>query len=171
MTALDDGSSGPCQCAPCRERAQRLPARTAHQLKRLDLTKPPAPILRHTGILIIAIIYCALGAPTALGDWLWAAVLAGFLAWPDITGFTIGGIRLDLKQAKDDIKQAKDDITALRNDVNAQARASSTATIALGNDALTTVTQALAQTTLQVASDLATGLAVPYSRPGTGSQT
>ena len=163
MTDEDDGSGGVCQCGPCRERAQRLPARTAQRLKRLDLTKPPAPVLRYTGILIVALVYCGLGAPTALGDWLWAAVLVGFLVLPDVTGFAIGGIRLDLKQAQDDI-------AALRQDVNAQARAASTAGIAIGTDAVTAFTQALTRAATQTASDQASGAATPWPMPGSSTQ-
>jgi hypothetical protein len=65
----------------------------------LDLTKPPAPVLRWLGILLIAIGYAAAGAPTQLGGWLWLVILAGVLILPDIAGFAIGGFRLDLKQA------------------------------------------------------------------------
>ena len=68
-------------------------------LESLDLTKPPAPVLRWLAILLIAIGYAAAGAPTQLGGWLWLVILAGVLILPDIAGFAIGGFRLDLKQA------------------------------------------------------------------------
>lgn len=164
MTEQDDGSGGgTCQCGPCRERSQRLPARTGQRLKRLDLTKPPAPVLRYAGILIIALIYCGLGAPTALGDWLWAAVLVGFLILPDVTGFAIGGIRLDLQQAQDDI-------ATLRQEVNAQARATSTAGIAIGTDAVTAFAQILTRAATQANSDQASGAATPWKPPRSGTQ-
>jgi hypothetical protein len=163
MTDKDDGSGSTCQCGPCRERAHRLPARTAQRLKRLDLTKPPAPVLRYTGILITALIYCGLGAPIALGDWLWAAVLAGFLILPDVTGFAVGGIRLDLRQAQDDI-------AALRQEVNAQARATSTAAIAIGDAALIALAQTLTRFATKTARDDASGAAEPWTTPGSGTQ-
>ena len=43
-----------------------------HGLASLDLTEPPIPVLRWTGVVLTGIIYAALGAPTRLGDWLWA---------------------------------------------------------------------------------------------------
>jgi hypothetical protein len=152
MTDQDGGSSGTCQCEPCRERAHRLRTRAVERLKRLDLTKPPAPILRYTGILIIAVVYCGLGAPTVLGDWLWAAVLAGFLVLPDVTGFAIGGVRLDLKQAQNDIKTL-------------QQKISVHVTATFSNDVM-----ALGRAATQVATDQVSGAPVAWTQPGSGIQ-
>ena len=91
-------------------------------LASLDLTKPPAPVLRWLGVLLVGIVYAAAGTPAPLGDWLWAAILGGLLIFPDIAGFAIGGFRLDLKQAQDGIAK-------LRQDVNAQARADAKASV------------------------------------------
>jgi len=93
----------------------------------LDLTKPPAPVLRWLGILVIGIVYAAQGAPKRLSDWLWATIFAGALILPDVAGFGIGGMRLDLKHAREEL-------ATLRQDVNAQAR--STASSSLGFKAL-----------------------------------
>jgi hypothetical protein len=43
----------------------RLWVRFWRWLASLDLTKPPAPVLRWLGILLIGIVYVAVGAPTA----------------------------------------------------------------------------------------------------------
>jgi hypothetical protein len=132
-------------------------------LESLDLTKPPAPVLRWLGILLIAIGYAAAGAPTQLGDWLGLVILAGALILPDIAGLTIGGFRLDLKQAQDDI-------ATLRQEVNAQARASSIAGVAIGNDAIAAWTDALIRAARQANSDQASGAAAPWPPPGSGSR-
>src|SRR5437773_4515506 len=97
-------------------------------LASLDLTKPPAPLLRWLGIVLIAIGYAAAGAPTQFSDWVWPVILAGALILPDIAGFAVGGFRLDLKQAQDDI-------ATLRQEVNAQARPGPVAGAATGDDA------------------------------------
>jgi len=47
--------------------------------------------------ILIGIVYAAAGAPRRLSEWLWAAILAGALILPDVAGFGIGGMRLDLK--------------------------------------------------------------------------
>jgi len=83
-------------------------------LARLDLTKPPAPLLRWTGIALTGIIFAAIGAPTRLGDWLWAAIIGGFLLLPDITGFAVGGVRVELRKIQEEL-------AALRNEVNVRA--------------------------------------------------
>jgi hypothetical protein len=132
-------------------------------LESLDLTEPPAPLLRWLGILLIGIVYAAVGAPEQLGDWLWFAILGGILILPDIAGFAIGGFRLDLKQAQDDI-------ATLRQDVNAQARASSIAGVAIGNDAIAAWTDALIRAARQANSDQASGPVAPWSPSGSGTQ-
>jgi hypothetical protein len=132
-------------------------------LASLDLTKPPAPVLRWLGIILIAIGYAAAGAPTRLGDWLWLVILAGALILPDIAGFAVGGFRLDLRQAQDDI-------ATLRQDVNAQARASSVAGVAIGNDAIAAWTDALIRAARQANSDQASGPVAPWSPPGSGTR-
>ena len=132
-------------------------------LESLDLTKPPAPLLRWLGILMIGVVYAAAGAPEQLGDWLWFAILGGILILPDIAGFAVGGFRLDLKQAQDDI-------ATLRQDVNAQARASSVAGVAIGNDAIAAWTDALIRAARQANSDQASGPVAPWSPPGSGTR-
>jgi hypothetical protein len=134
-------------------------------LESLDLTKPPAPVLRWLGVVLIAIGYAAAGAPTQLGDWLWLVILAGALILPDIAGFAVGGFRLDLRQAQDDI-------ATLRQEVNAQARASSVAGVAIGDDAIAAWTDALIRAARQATSDQASGAAAPWPPPGadTGPQ-
>jgi hypothetical protein len=81
----------------------------------LDLTKPPAPVLRWLGILLIGIVYVAVGAPEQLGDWLWFAILGGILIFPDVAGFAIGGFRVDLQQAREEIASLR-----LRLDIRQQ---------------------------------------------------
>ena len=132
-------------------------------LESLDLTKPPAPVLRWLGIVLIAIGYAAAGAPTQIGDWLWLVILAGALILPDIAGFAVGGFRLDLKQAQDDI-------ATLRQEVNAQARASSVAGVAIGDDAIAAWTDALIRAARQATSDQASGAAAPWPPSGSGSR-
>jgi hypothetical protein len=132
-------------------------------LASLDLTKPPAPVLRWLGIVFLAIGYAAAGAPTQIGDWLWLVILAGALLLPDVAGFAVGGFRLDLKQAQDDI-------ATLRQEVNAQARASSVAGVAIGDDAIAAWTDALIRAALQANSDQASGAAAPWPPPGGGTR-
>lgn len=84
-------------------------------LASLDLTKPPAPVLRWLGILLTGIVYVAVGAPEQLGDWLWFAILGGILILPDVAGFAIGGFRVDLQQAQEEIASLR-----LRLDIRQQ---------------------------------------------------
>ena len=100
-------NGAPCQCDVCLTRAQSKPVRFWRWLTRLDLTKPPAPALRWLGILLVGLVYVAIGAPAAFGDWLWFAILGGFLIFPDVAGFGVAGVRLDLKQAQDDLTALK----------------------------------------------------------------
>lgn len=128
-------------------------------LASLDLTKPPAPLLRWLGVVLTGAVYAAVGAPRDLGGWIWAAVLGGALILPDVAGFAVGGFRLDLKQAQDDI-------ATLRQEVNAQARASSAAGIAIGNDAIATAIEALNRAAIQAVSNQATGTPTPWPSGG-----
>lgn len=99
---------GPCPCGPCRERAQKLPVRAGRWIVRhSDLTKPTATLIRWLGILLVGIVYVAIGAPAALGDWLWFAILGGILILPDVAGFGVAGVRLDLKQTQDELNAVK----------------------------------------------------------------
>ncbi len=170
MTDQDDGSE-PCTCAPCRERALRLRARTWRRLKRIDLTATPVPVMRYVGILLVAIAYlvsCAVigHALTPLNDWLWAAVLGGFLLLPDVAGFGVAGIRVDLKQTQDEV-------TRLKQEVNAQARASSLAITAVGVEAIPNIIKSLERGGWQVAADQASGPARQWSgvQPGHSTAT
>ena len=127
----------------------------------MDLTKAPGPALRYAGILLVAVAYLASCAATGhpllpLNDWLWAAVLTGFLLLPDVAGFGIGGIRVDLKQTQDEV-------TRLRQEVNAQARASSFAINAVGTEAITDTIEKLMRGGGQVAADLASGPGKPWT--------
>jgi hypothetical protein len=129
----------------------------------LDLTKPPAPVLRWLGIVVLAIGYAAAGAPTQLGDWLWLVILAGALILPDIAGFAVGAFRLDLRRAQEDI-------ATLRQEVNAQARASAVAGVAIGDDAIAAWTGALIRAARRATSDQASGAAAPWPPPGGGAR-
>jgi len=42
-----------------------------------------------------------------LGDWLWFAILGGFLIFPDVAGFGVAGVRLDLKKTQDELNAVK----------------------------------------------------------------
>ena len=131
MTDVAKTADSPCQCGPCLAKAQKTHIRVWRWITSLDLTKPPAPLLRWLGILLVGIVYVAVGAPQQLGDWLWFAIVGGVLILPDVTGFGVAGVRLDLKQAQDDI-------ATLRQEVNAQARATARAgaVLAVGDKAL-----------------------------------
>ncbi|HWM99732.1 MAG TPA: hypothetical protein VNO54_22045 [Streptosporangiaceae bacterium] len=91
-------------------------------------------------------------------------ILAGVLILPDIAGFAVGGFRLDLKQAQDDI-------ATLRQEVNAQARASSVAGVAIGDDAIAAWTDALIRAARQATSDQASGAAAPWPPSGGGTSS
>jgi hypothetical protein len=58
------------ECQQCLARAQKPHVGIRHGLTRLDLTKPPIPLLRWTGILLIGIISVVAGSPARLGGWL-----------------------------------------------------------------------------------------------------
>ena len=90
-------------------------------------------------------------------------VIAGVVIRPDVGGFAVGGFKLDLKQAQDEI-------AALRQEVNAQARASSTSIVALGGDALDAIGK-LTPAAIKTARDEATGPAVRWPSPSSGTQS
>jgi hypothetical protein len=110
MTVETPGETAtvPCPCGPCRERAQKRRVRVGRWIvRRSDLTKQPAPLLRWLGILLVGIVYVAIGAPSVLGDWLWFAIIGGFLIFPDVAGFGVAGVRLDLKKKQDELNAVK----------------------------------------------------------------
>jgi hypothetical protein len=124
-------------------------------LRWFDPGKPPLTIIRWLAVLGIALAWWAQGAPTSpVHAWVPYVVIAGILILPDVAGFAVGGFKLDLKQAQDDI-------AALRQEVNAQARASSTSIIAIGDTGLAAVAQQLASASTKVSADQATG-ATPF---------
>jgi hypothetical protein len=132
------------------------------RLRWIDPEKPPLTVLRWLAVLALAITWWATGAKTSPPHyWVPYVAVAAALILPDIAGFAIGGFRLDLKQAQDEI-------ATLRQDVNAQARATSTAAIAIGNDAITAFTQVLSRAATQTISDQASGAAAPWTPPGRG---
>jgi hypothetical protein len=146
------GSPGQCSCGPCLARANKRAVRAWRRLANLDLTKPPAPVIRWALLLILGLCCWAAGIPLVVQDWLGPIIIAGALILPDAAGFGIAGVRLDLKHAKDDL-------AAMRQEVNAQARASSAAGIAIGNDAITASTEAMIRAAVQAVSGQATGTA------------
>jgi hypothetical protein len=119
----DVARTAECQCEHCLARAQKRHVRMWRGLATLDLTKPPVPVLRWTGIALTGIIYAAAGAPTRLGDWLWAAIIGGALLLPDIAGFGVAGVRVDLRKTQEDI-------ATLRNEVSSRSSATANITIA-----------------------------------------
>ncbi len=93
------------------------------RLRRIDPGKPPLSVMRWFAVLGIALAWWANGAPTSLlGAWLPYAVIAGVLILPDLAGFAVGGLRVDMREARDEIAR-------LRQDVNAQARATASASV------------------------------------------
>src|SRR5580700_7149612 len=109
------------ECQACRARAQKPHVRIWRGLARVDFNKPPAPLLRWTGIALTGIIYAAIGAPTRLGDWLWAAIIGGGLLLPDVTRFEFAGVKIELRKTR---KELEDQIASIRNEVRANASAS-----------------------------------------------
>jgi hypothetical protein len=73
----------------------------------LDLTKPPAPVIRWALLLILGLCCWAAGIPLVFQDWLGPIIIAGALILPDVAGFGIAGVRLDLKQTKDEVAALK----------------------------------------------------------------
>ena len=167
MTVTTGAEGGPepaqCQCTACVERAQKTRVRVGRWITRhSDLTKPPTPLIRWALLLILGLSCWAAGIPLDFKDWLGPIIIAGALILPDVAGFAVGGFRLDLRQAQDDI-------ATLRQEVNAQARASSVAGVAIGNDAIAAWTDALIRAARQANSDQASGAAAPWPSPGSGS--
>jgi hypothetical protein len=85
-------------------------------------------------------------------------VIVGALILPDVAGFAVGGFKLDLKQAQDDI-------ATLRQEVNAQARASSTSIVAIGDSTFAVLAQQIARAAAQVSGGQATGADTPWQDP------
>jgi hypothetical protein len=121
MTVTTGAEGGPepaqCQCTACVERAQKTRVRVGRWITRhSDLTKPPTPLIRWALLLILGLSCWAVGIPLDFKDWLGPIIIAGALILPDVAGFGVAGVRLDLKNAQDAI-------ATLRQDLNAQARA------------------------------------------------
>ena len=108
MTDAAGAEDGPCQCPPCLARAQAKRVRAGRWITRhSDLTKPPAPLIRWALLLILGLCCWAAGIPLVFRDWLGPIIIAGALILPDVAGFGIAGIRLDLKQAQDELAALK----------------------------------------------------------------
>jgi hypothetical protein len=73
----------------------------------IDLTKPPAPVIRWALLLILGLSCWAAGIPLVIRDWLGPIIIAGALILPDVAGFAIAGVRLDLKDTKDELEALK----------------------------------------------------------------
>jgi hypothetical protein len=126
---------GECTCAPCRERAHKKCVRAGRWIVRhSDLTKPPTPLIRWAILLATGLGCWAAGVPLDVKDWLGPMIIAGALILPDVAGFGIAGVRLDLKQTQDEV-------ATMRQEVNAQARATARAgaILALGDEAIKTL--------------------------------
>lgn len=107
--------------------------------------------MRWLVVLGIALDWWADGAMTSpVGAWLPFAVIAGVLILPDVAGFAVGGLRVDMREARREIAQ-------LRQDVNAQARASSASTLAVGDSAIAALFQQLAPAARELRNAQATG--------------
>ena len=102
-----EAEAEPCQCPPCLARAHTKRLRAWRWIAGLDLTKPPAPVLRWALLLILGLSCWAAGIPLVIRDWLGPIIIAGALILPDVAGFGIAGIRLDLKQAQDELAALK----------------------------------------------------------------
>jgi hypothetical protein len=84
----------------------------------IDPGKPPISVLRWLAVLGIALAWWAQGAVTSpVHGWLPYAIIAGALILPDVAGFAVGGLRVDMRRTQEELAR-------LRQDVNAQARAS-----------------------------------------------
>jgi hypothetical protein len=151
MTATTGAGSEPCKCQLCLDRAEKGRVRAWRWMRRhSDLTEPPVPALRWALLLILGLCCWAAGIPLKVEDWLGPIIIAGALILPDIAGFGIAGVRLDLKQAKDDL-------AGLRQDVNNQARSTSTAFVAIGSEAV----EALSRRQKKLSTDQASGPDTP----------
>jgi hypothetical protein len=119
--------------------------------------------MRWLAVLGIALTWWANGSTTSLLKmWLPYAIIAGVLILPDVAGFAVGSLRVDMRKAQDDIGR-------LRQDVNAQARASAWAGIAIGTDAIVGLTQAIARAASEAIRGQVGGAAMPWPPPGTGT--
>ena len=72
-----------------------------------DLTEPPGPLIRWALLVILGLCCWAAGIPLVIRDWLGPIIIAGALILPDVAGFGIAGVRLDLKEAKDELASLK----------------------------------------------------------------
>jgi hypothetical protein len=117
-----------------------------------DLTKPPLPALRWGLLLILGLCCWAARIPLEFKDWLGPIIIAGALILPDVAGFGIAGMRLDLKRAEGEI-------ASLRQDMKLESRAASISMLALGTDpeALARAAKVLSQQVAKVSSDEASG--------------
>jgi hypothetical protein len=139
-----------------RLRYQRVWRRRLHWI---DPGKPPLAVARWFAVLGLALAWWVNGAPVSvLHKWVPYVIIAGALMLPDIAGFTVGGLRVDMREAEKEIAQ-------LRQDVNAQARASSVAAIAIGDQAIREVIEPIVGAVLQALGGQAGGAAVPWPLP------
>lgn len=152
-----------CECAACKERAAKSRVRAWRWLTKLELTKPPGPLIRWLLLLSLGLSCWAAGLPLDVQDWLGPIVIAGALILPDVAGFAIAGVRLDLKHATDEL-------SALRQEVNAQARANSTSIAAIGDRAIEAVTRPMYRTAAQAVNAQKTGPAGPWPPAGRDAQ-
>lgn len=77
--------------------------------------------MRWALLLILGLCCWAAGIPLVIQDWLGPIIIAGALILPDVAGFGIAGIRLDLRQAQDELAALKlrvDMRQGQRQDVN-----------------------------------------------------
>jgi hypothetical protein len=58
-------------------------------------------------LVILGLCCWAAGIPLVIKDWLGPIIIAGALILPDVAGFGIAGVRLDLKEAKDELASLK----------------------------------------------------------------
>ena len=72
-----------------------------------DLTKPPAPLIRWALLLILGLCCWAARILLVIRDRLGQIIIASALILPDVAGFGIAGMRLDLRQAQDELAALK----------------------------------------------------------------
>lgn len=163
--------TGPPHEAARDEKQRRVRARYLQRLRRrrvwhqrfrrlrwIDQGKPPFTVLRWLSILGIALAWWAQGAATSPPHaWVPFVVIAGALILPDVAGFAVGSFRVDLKRAQDEI-------ATLRQEANAQARASSTSILAVGDSAIASVTEDIVRGVVPVVVGQASGDPVPWTR-------
>jgi hypothetical protein len=65
-----------------------------------DLTTPPAPPIRWALLLILGLCCWAAGIPLVIRDCLGPIIIAGALILPDVSGFGVARMRLDLSGHK-----------------------------------------------------------------------